>query len=292
MSSLTDQERIAMRSQKEMLSIILKKAKEEEHVRAALLQGSRVSKEAKPDCFQDYDVVFIVDQMERFKKDPRWIDYFGRQIIMQVPEEPTDSRMVYLMQFTDGNRIDLTLVHKEAKETDPRVRGMVLLDKDQLFVTSPPKEEEFLVERPSLMEFDQCCNEFLWVSIYVAKGLWRDQILYAQAHLNGPVRSMMMKMLDWYIGVNTDFSVTTGKFGKYLQNYLDEKSWVKLLKTYPDAKRENIWEALFTMGEIFRTAGRAVARALGYQYPEAEDSKVSEYLHHIHRLPCDAAEIY
>ena len=48
-----------MRSQEEMLAIILKKAKQEEHIRAALLQGSRVSKEAKPDCFQDYDVVFL-----------------------------------------------------------------------------------------------------------------------------------------------------------------------------------------------------------------------------------------
>ena len=52
-----------MRSQEEMLAIILKKAKQEEHIRAALLQGSRVSKEAKPDCFQDYDVVFLLDRL-------------------------------------------------------------------------------------------------------------------------------------------------------------------------------------------------------------------------------------
>ena len=51
-------------------------------------------------------------------------------------------------------------------------------------------------------------------------------------------------------------------------------------------------EALFTMGDIFRTAGRAVGRALKYPYPEGEDRRVKEYLHHIHGLPCDAAEIY
>ncbi len=196
------------------------------------------------------------------------------------------------MQFADGNRIDLTLVSRDARDTDPRVCGMVLLDKDELFLTPPPKEDPFLVKKPTRREFDGCCNEFLWVSIYVAKGLWRDQVLYAQAHLNDPVRLEMMKMLDWYIGVNTDFSVTTGKCGKYLREYLDEKSWVKLLKTYPDGKRENIWEALFTMGDIFRTAGRAVGRALKYPYPEGEDRRVKEYLHHIHGLPCDAAEIY
>lgn len=281
-----------MRSQKEMLAIILKKAKEEEHIRAALLQGSRVSKEAKPDCFQDYDVVFLVDTMAPFLENPCWIECFGSRIIMQVPEKPSERRMVYLMQFTDGNRIDLTLVHRDAQKTDPRVCGMVLLDKDELFLLPPPKEDPFLVQKPSREEFDQCCNEFLWVSIYVAKGLWRDQVLYAQGHLNDYVRPMMMKMLDWYIGVNTGFSVSTGKCGKYLQDYLDEKSWVKLLKTYADAKRENIWEALFTMEEIFHTAGRAVGRALEYPYPEAENRRVRDYLHHIHRLPCDASEIY
>ena len=103
-----------------------------------MLQGSRVSKEAKPDCFQDYDVVFLVDAMEPFLSNPRWIDCFGRRIIMQIPEPPTRTRMTYLMQFADGNRIDLTLVSRDARDTDPRVCGMVLLDKDELFLTPPP----------------------------------------------------------------------------------------------------------------------------------------------------------
>lgn len=156
-----------MRSQEEMLAIILKKAKQEEHIRAALLQGSRVSKEAKPDCFQDYDVVFLVDAMEPFLSNPRWIDCFGRRIIMQIPEPPSQTRMTYLMQFADGNRIDLTLVRQDARHTDSRVCGMVLLDKDELFLTPPPKEDPFLVKNPpdgnltaAAMSF--CGLVFMW----------------------------------------------------------------------------------------------------------------------------------
>ena len=122
-----------MRNQKEMLSVILQRAKKDSHIRGVLLQGSRVSKEASPDCFQDYDVVFLADTLEPFLENPRWIDCFGHRIIMQIPEKPTESRITYLMQFTDGNRIDLTLVRLDKKDTDPRVRGMVLLDKDELF---------------------------------------------------------------------------------------------------------------------------------------------------------------
>ena len=46
------------------------------------------------------------------------------------------------------------------------------------------------------------------------------------------------------------------------------------------------------MGDIFRTAGRAVGRALKYPYPAGEDRRVKEYLHHIHGLPCDACLLY
>ena len=108
-----------------------------------MLQGSRVSKEAKPDCFQDYDVVFLVDAVEPFLSNPRWIDCFGRRIIMQIPEPPTRTRMTYLMQFADGNRIDLTLVSRDARDTDPRVCGMVLLDKDERFLTRPKRGPVF-----------------------------------------------------------------------------------------------------------------------------------------------------
>lgn len=69
----------------------------------------------KETCFRTYDILFLVRSIEPFLRTPRWVDRFGSRVIMQTPEAMSfyspigDGRFTYLMQFEDGNRIDLTL---------------------------------------------------------------------------------------------------------------------------------------------------------------------------------------
>lgn len=89
----------------------------------------------------------------------------------------------YLMLFTDGNRIDLTLlpIDKLEKEFKKDSLTVVLLDKDELFTNLPnPDDRDYLIKSPIDKEFLDCCNEFWWVNTYVAKGLYRNQITYAK----------------------------------------------------------------------------------------------------------------
>ena len=46
-----------MRTEREMMDLILSTAKEDERIRAVCLEGSRVNPNAPRDIFQDYDVV-------------------------------------------------------------------------------------------------------------------------------------------------------------------------------------------------------------------------------------------
>ena len=50
----------AMRSEEEMMHLILQVAKDDERVRAVYLNGSRTNHNAPKDRFQDYDVVYVV----------------------------------------------------------------------------------------------------------------------------------------------------------------------------------------------------------------------------------------
>ena len=50
----------AMRSEEDMMHLILQVAKDDERVRAVYLNGSRTNPNAPKDCFQDYDVVYVV----------------------------------------------------------------------------------------------------------------------------------------------------------------------------------------------------------------------------------------
>lgn len=282
-----------MRSEKEMFGMILGFAEKDERIRAVSMEGSRVNKNVPKDMFQDYDISYHVTDMDSFISDKNWIDVFGNRIIMQMPEAMSlyppqlGNWFSYLMLFEDWNRIDMKLV--PVGETALYLRSdkliKILLDKDGIFpVNISPSDEDYHVKKPSREFFDDCCNEFWWVCTYVAKGLWRKEILYANQHLNDYVRPALLQMLEWRAGILTDFSVSVGKSYKYLERYLSVEEWDKLLKTYRCDSYEAGWSALLMTVELFRDVSLFVARELGYKYNEEDDRRVALYLNRVRNL--------
>ena len=289
-----------MRSEKEMFELILGVAQRDERIRAVIMNGSRANPNAPADIFQDYDIVYIVTDIASFKAEPTWIDRFGERMIMQLPEDMLDpppsgdDGYAYLIQFADGNRIDLSLFPiARIGEMERDSQSILLLDKDGVIEPfPPPSDRDYLVQPPTAKLFADCCNEFWWVSTYVAKGLWREEITYAKAMQEQVVRPMLMKMLDWYIGIKTGFSVSPGKFGKYLQQYLEPELWDQLMASYAGADYNHNWDSLAQMCQLFRIVSRTVAEHSGFEYPQAEDQNVSTHIAHVQKLPKDASEMY
>lgn len=289
-----------MRSEQEILELIVETARRNERIRAVILNGSRANPNLPRDIFQDFDVIYLVTEVGSFIDDHDWIDRFGERIILQMPEamqEPApenDGRFSYLMQFSDGNRIDLTLFPvARIKELKRDSLSLLLLDKDAVVEPFPtPSESDYMPAQPSAKAFADCCNEFWWVSTYVAKGLWREEVIYAKQMLDRPVRDQLMKMLTWLVGVRTDFQRNPGKLGKHFKRYLEPDQWAMLERTYSDASYENTWDALFVMCELFRLTANQVAEHFGFEYPVGDDERVSVHLQHVRSLPRDATEIY
>ena len=123
---------INMRTETEMLDVILQTAKTLQ-VKAVAMSGSRTDTKAPKDEFQDYDVVYVVDDLDNLTSDLSWLDQFGKRIIEQ--EVALDHRRLYLMLFEDGNRIDLTLCPKEHIQewVDSEAGFTVLEDPENLF---------------------------------------------------------------------------------------------------------------------------------------------------------------
>jgi aminoglycoside 6-adenylyltransferase len=289
-----------MRSEQEMLEVIVNTAKNDDRILAAMINGSRVNPNAPRDIFQDFDIAYFVTDIDSFTKDHSWIKRFGELMILQMPEameDPppmNDGHFAYLMQFTDGNRIDLTLFPlAKLHEFERESLSSMLLDKDNLFEPlPPPSESDYLPKPPTAKAFSDCCNEFWWVSLGVAKGLWREELPYAKHILERFVREQLMKMLTWYMGIKTQFSRSPGKFGKHLKQYLEPEHWAMLEKTYSDASYDKTWEALHTMCNLFRTMAIGVAEYFRFDYPYSDDEKVSAHLKHVQSLPRNATEIY
>ena len=283
-----------MRSERDMMELIVGFAKADERVRAVILNGSRANPDAPRDCFQDYDIVYAVTEVEPFVRDRSWIDRFGDVLIMQTPDEtslfPSEADrpgFAFLMLFRDGNRIDLTLWPVDRLgEMEEDSLSVVLLDKDgAIGELPPPGVRGYLPKPPTSVQFADCCNEFWWVSTYVAKGLWRRELPYAKAMLEGPVRAMLIQMLKWYVAEMSDYKADPGKEGKYLQRHLPPAMWEQLVRTYPDGDYGRIWNALFEMADLFRTAAAAVAERCGFAYNRREDEHVTEYLRRVRQMP-------
>ncbi len=289
-----------MRSEKEMLDLILDIARNEEAVRVVVMNGSRVNPNAPRDLFQDFDIIYFVTDLAPFVAKRDWLQRFGERMILQTPEamgEPApegDGHFSFLMQLTDGNRIDLSLrplsqLHRVYEDS----LAVLLLDKDGVIQALPaPSEKSYLPKPPTPKQFEDCCNEFWWVSTYVAKALWRGNLYHAKDLLDCTVREQLMKMLDWHFGLQTNFELSPGKGGKNYPQRLDGDLIEMLNQSYAGIDPEDIWDALFAMTTLFRKTGREIADKFDLQYPVEDDKKVTAHLEHVRRLPSDAKEIY
>ncbi len=290
-----------MRSEREMLDLILKTAQEDERIRAVILSGSRANPEAERDIFQDFDIVYLVTDVASFKADGQWHKRFGEIMVMQLPEEMRDpppennGGHVYLMQFMDGNRIDLGLYPLSmAAAIVADSLSVVLLDKDKLIPELPPPTEQgYWPKPPTAKQYADCCNEFWWCAPYVAKGLWRGQMTYAKGMLEEALRPQLMKMIGWYMATcPTCTHHNPGYLGRYLKEALPPMVYGNLMQTYSGPDFNETWNSLDCMLALFRSAAIPVAERMGFEYPHADDEKVSAHLRHVRLLPKDAKEIY
>lgn len=211
---------------------------------------------------------------------------------MGEPSPEDAGRYSYLMQFLDGNRIDLSFHAPERwKIVTSDSQSIVLLDKDNALGELPPASDvDYWAKKPTDKQFQDCCNEFWWMNSYVAKGLWRGECTYAKWMME-VVQEQLMDMLTWYFGIKTDFKKAPGKQGKYMKAYVEPDVWAELENTYSDAKVENNWESLFIAGRLFRRVANVVAEQFGFQYPQQDDDNVSTFIRRIKNLPGDAKEI-
>ena len=71
-----------MRTDQEILGLILQIAKKLQ-VDAVALSGSRTNPKVQTDEFQDYDLVYVVDDIDNLTNDLSWLDQFGKRVIEQ-----------------------------------------------------------------------------------------------------------------------------------------------------------------------------------------------------------------
>ena len=266
---------INMRTETEMLDVILKTA-ETLQVAAVAMSGSRTDTKASKDDFQDYDVVYVVENLDELITDLSWLDQFGKRIIEQ--EVGLGQRRLYLMLFEDSNRIDLTLCPKEhIKEwVDSEAGFTVLEDPEHLFEPYSQNLERYWTNPASAIEFEKVCNEFWWVSAYVVKGICRKQVIYATDHLYGICQQELLKVLAWQVASDRG-AVDIGKNYKYIFNYLPAQKENEFSSLLDFSNSDKITQSLFATMKLFHQEAQTLAQKMGFDYDKEVAEKMIEY---------------
>lgn len=270
-----------LRSEEELMHTVLSYAEQNEFIQVVGMEGSRVHPLIEPDKLQDFDLTFVVTDKKPFQEDESWLTIFGKRIFMQKPESMTlyhpqlGNWLSYLLLLEEGHRVDITIVPIEELDVylSSETLIKILLDKKDLVGDFPlPTNQTYHIKKPSVKHFDDCCNEFWWVSTYVSKGLYREEMTYAANYLNQVLRQELYRMLSWKVGFETDFSVSIGKYYRFLEKYVSEDIWARILKSYKMDTYEEAWQTLFEVQQLFRDVSKEVAGHLHYPYPNYDEN--------------------
>lgn len=286
-----------MNNRTKQLQQVLDWAHTRDEIRVMLLTSSMVNPHAPVDRFSDLDIEFVVHDLPHFLSDDSWISNFGTILAMVVENEDAfEGRHAMRMVFyEDYSKIDFKLysipkfleaVDAALLQEDWDIGYKVLLDKDGLTTgMQAPAYRVAFITKPAEAEYNQVMNDFWWDMTYVAKCLWRDNLFYAKFMTEDNMRTQyLQKIIEWYIGLQQDWQVTTNKHGRLFKQYLSPELWKKAEATFSGSDLADNWRALYAYADLGRELGLALAEGLGYHYPSVLDQKICAYLDYVKAL--------
>lgn len=271
-------------------------------IRAVVLTSSRAIPHASLDLFSDYDVILAVQSVERYYADRTWLETFGPVLaVYRDPMIPVNGveRSAYVVQYEDGLKIDfnlwpVALLHEVA--ANPNLPAEfdagyeVLLDKDGLTTElKAPTYKAYIPTPPSETSYLELLEGFFLDTTYVAKYLWRDDLMAAKHILDYSLKQAHLRpMLEWHSEIDHQWSLKPGPDGRRLKQHVRPDFWAELESTYVGPELEENWEALFRTITLMRRVAREVGKSLGFTYSEDLNQRVVRYLLKVKQLDRNA----
>jgi len=267
-------------------------------IRAMILTSSRTRPDGPVDLLSDYDLILAVSDVALFAFDDAWTSAYDRPMVRWGDQSEMHGLATYFRGVVYQNyvKIDygiwpvelLSRIAASASLPDELDVGYrVLLDKDQR--TAEWKQPSYLAHiptRPAQAEYQALVEEFWWSATYVAKSLWRDDLVFAKWVLDQDLKlETVRRMLEWRIEIDHNWSVKPGVYGRGLKQLLPPLIWSEFARTYVSLDVEETWAALDRVKALFRQVASDVGNALGYSYPQQVDNQVSAFLEAMREMP-------
>jgi aminoglycoside 6-adenylyltransferase len=282
----------AEKNKEEIIASLIEWAESQPLVRAVLLTSSFAIPDAPVDIFSDYDVILALRDVHPFHEDRSWLEYFGTVLALyRDPLEPQDGflKSGNVTQYENGLKIDFTLWPVEILQNvaaspllPPEFDAgyQVLLDKDHLTNgLKPPTYRAYIPKPPTENEYQETIEVFFLDATYVAKYLWRDDLVAAKFIMDNFMKQEHLRpMLEWHYEIDHQWSVKPGPYGRRMKKWLRRDLWMDLEDTYTGAGLEENWEVLFKTIALMRKTAIEVGDRLGFAYPHEKNQRTIAYL--------------
>jgi aminoglycoside 6-adenylyltransferase len=267
-------------------------------VRAMILTSSRSRPDGPVDVLSDYDLILAVSEIEPFAFDDAWTYEYDRPMVRWGDQGELHGLTTYFrgVVYQNSVKIDYSIwpvkllesIATEVHLPDQLDVGYrVLLDKDRRTAGwKSPSYQAYIPKRPTQAQYQALVEEFWWSATYVAKSLWREELVFARWVLDQDLKLETMRcMLEWRMEIDHHWSVKPGVHGRGLKQLLPPDIWSEFAGTYVPLEAEETWAALNCVIGLFRKLALEVGNALGYPYPQQVDDQVSAYLEAIRQMP-------
>lgn len=287
-----------MPNSEKVLDQLVHWANQQELIRAAILTSSRAIPHAPLDLFSDYDVILVLSSIESFYVDRTWLGVFGPVLALYrdpLIEDNGLTRSAYVVQYENGLKIDFNLWPVELLQRIARTEHLptefdagykILVDKDNLTTALPsPTYAGYIPTPPTNTHYMELIEGFFLDTTYVAKFLWRDDMMAAKHILDHSLKQEHLRpMLEWHAEIEHQWSLKPGPYGRRLKQNVRPDLWAELESTYTGAGLEENWEALFRSVALMRRVATEVGKHLGYTYPHELEQRVIAYLSRVRHL--------
>ncbi len=271
-----------MRTEKQILDLIINFAHRYEQIRGLVLNGSRVNPNVKKDKWQDYDLIYFCRNLDYFSVNEVIFKHFGRPLFMQkfIKRARKDGKITYLMQFGDYIRLDINF--EDVAMADTILQDSlteILLDKDGIFPhIPPPGEESYFIKRPDNLLYQAACNEFIFgIASHLPKALIRGELPLVKNLIEIVLRKPLEDMLAWQIGYQNDYKCSLGKGNRFLSRYLSDSVYRLYKGTYSDYRYNNICFSINIFYQLFKTTAREVAKQNDFIFPEKQYEEALQF---------------
>ena len=281
----------------EVLAPLVAWAEAEPAVRAMILTSTRARPDGPVDELSDYDVIVLVDDVPVFVGRKAWLDARPGALARWGDENERFGQGTVFrgVVYDDGIKIDwsiwpdtlLALIAAAPELPDQLDVGYrVLLDKDGGTAGWAPATHRAHIPRPpTAEEYRAIVEEFWWSTTYVAKSLWRGEVVHAKFALDTDAKlGALRPMLEWLVELDRDWAWKPGAYGRGLERALPDDLRQELEATYVGAGVDENWQALFRTVALFRRVARDVGETLGFDYPQDVDDGVTAHLERVRAL--------